>query len=190
MGVLTNGNGSAKHSLIERGNDLYETPEVATRALLAAEKLPPVIWEPACGYGAISSVLVSAGHQVYSTDLVNYGYGAVRDFLKDGDYVSCDAIVTNPPFKDAMEFVKRAMDRAPLVIMLLRLAFIESERRRPILDNGRLARVHVFRNRLPMMHRDGWQGNKVSNPTAFAWFVWDRNHEGPTTLNRISWVSA
>lgn len=190
MGVLTNGNGSASHSLAERGNDLYETPEVATRALLAVEKLPHAIWEPACGNGAISSVLTSAGHRVFSSDLVNYGYGAVQDFLKDGPSVDCDAIVTNPPFKDAMEFVRLAMDRAPLVIMLLRLAFIESERRRPILDNGKLSRVHVFRNRLPMMHRDGWEGNKVSNPTAFAWFVWDRDHSGPTTLNRISWVAA
>jgi hypothetical protein len=71
--------------------------------------------------------------------------------------------------------------------MLLRLAFMESERRAAILDGGKLARVYVFRNRLPMMHRDGWEGNKVSNPTAFAWFEWDRAHDGPTELCRISW---
>jgi len=40
------------------------------------------------------------------------------------------------------------------VFMLLRLAFLESERRSPILDRGQFVRVHVFKDRLPMMHRD------------------------------------
>ena len=51
----------------------------------------------------------------------------------------------------------------PRVVMLLRLAFLESKRRSGILDGGQLARVHVFRNRLPMMHRAGWAGPKASS---------------------------
>ena len=70
--------------------------------------------------------------------------------------------------------------------MLLRLAFLESERRSRILDTGTLARVHIFRRRLPMMHRDGWQGPKASSAMAFAWFIWDRAHTGPAILNRVS----
>lgn len=54
-----------------------------------------------------------------------------------------------------------------------------------------LARVHVFRKRLPMMYRHGWDGPTNSNSgMAFAWFVWDRNHSGPTELHRLSWVAA
>ena len=75
----------------------------------------------------------------------------------------------------------------PKVIMLLRLAFLESERRTPILDAGDLARVYVFRKRLPMMHRDGWEGKKANSGMAFAWFVWDRAHRGDTIIKRISW---
>ena len=71
--------------------------------------------------------------------------------------------------------------------MLLRLAFLESERRTSILDGGKLARVHVFRNRLPMMHRAGWQGPRASSSTPFAWLVWDAEHHGPTALHKISW---
>ena len=71
--------------------------------------------------------------------------------------------------------------------MLARLALLEFERRTNILERGALARVHVFRNRLPMMHRDGWTGPRASSAMAFAWFVWDRNHSGPTTIGRISW---
>jgi hypothetical protein len=44
----------------------------------------------------------------------------------------------------------------------------------------------VFRDRVDMMHRDGWTGPKVNNPTAFARFVFDRDHRGPTTMHRIS----
>ena len=56
-----------------------------------------------------------------------------------------------------------------------------------ILDGGLLARVHVFKNRLPMMHRAGWAGPQASSAIPFAWFVWDREHAGPTTIDRISW---
>jgi hypothetical protein len=69
--------------------------------------------------------------------------------------------------------------------MLLRLAFLESEKRSDILDGGKLARVHVFKRRLPMMHRADWAGPKASSSIAFAWFVWDREHSGPATLDRI-----
>jgi hypothetical protein len=38
-----------------------------------------------------------------------------------------------------------------------------------------------------MMHRDGWTGRKNTNPTAFAWFVFDRNHNGSDgTVHRLS----
>jgi hypothetical protein len=187
--------GNSKAALSERGDDLYETPAVATEALLRAEQLPENIWEPACGPGSIVGSLRGAGHKVYATDLVDYGcpdseHGV--DFLMErapGFYIG--AVVTNPPFKLANEFVTHAIGLGiPKVVMLLRLAFIESERRRAILDGGFLARVHVFRNRLPMMHRAG-RGTQVaktnSSAMAFAWFVWEQTHKGPTTLNRISW---
>lgn len=190
--------GNAKAALVERGDDLYETPAEAVHALLQAETLPEVIWEPACGPGAIVKVLRDAGHLVHATDLVDYGLEDSEsrvDFLMEKHpnfYIG--AVVTNPPFKLAREFAVHALAiGVPKVIMLLRLAFLESESRRALLDNGWLARVHVFRNRLPMMHRAG-RGTKVaktnSSAMAFAWFVWDRDHQGPTELRRISWEAA
>lgn len=184
---------AGKAALRERGDDLYETPAEAVHALLRVEPLPRNIWEPCCGLGAITRVLRSAGHVVHATDLVDYNSNhqdhARRDFLMERSTpAGTEAIVTNPPYKLANEFVAHALELCPRVVMLLRLAFLESERRTTILDGGHLARVHVFKNRLPMMHRAGWTGPKVTNPTAFAWFCWDRNHVGPTTLNRIAWM--
>lgn len=182
---------SGRAPLSDRGDDLYETPPEAVRALLAAEQVPARIWEPACGPGAIVKVLRASGREVIAGDLVDYGcplsFKGIDFLMEYCAPYDLECIVTNPPYKLADQFVAKAIELCPKVIMLLRLAFLESERRRPILDGGQLARVHVFRNRLPMMHRDGWEGRKVSSSISFAWFVWDRAHTGPTELRRISW---
>jgi hypothetical protein len=101
--------------------------------------------------------------------------------------VGVEAVVTNFPFKTGGEMVAHALELVPVVIVLARLTFLESERRSNILDGGSLARVHVFRSRLPMMHRKGWTGPIASSAVSYAWFVWHRDHRGPTTLSRISW---
>lgn len=180
-----------RHILADRRDDLYETPSVAVEALLRVLRLPHHLWEPACGRGKIVDVLRAAGHEVVASDLVDYGnptHFYRRDFLMETKTPNkCEAIITNPPFKLAEEFVEHAISLCPKVIMLLRLAFLESERRRHILDNGWLARVYVFRKRLPMMHRDGWEGRKANSGMAFAWFCWDATNTGPTEIHRLSW---
>jgi hypothetical protein len=179
-----------RHPHAERGFDCYETPEVAVEALLRVEQLPHRIWEPACGPGKIVGVLQRHGHEVLASDIIDYGNGQdwIFDFLTgDPPISSVEAIVTNPPYQHAEAFVRRALELAPKVVMLLRLAFLESERRCDILENRGLARVHVFRKRLPMMHRAGWEGKKANSGMAFAWFVWERGHQGPIELRRLSW---
>jgi hypothetical protein len=97
------------------------------------------------------------------------------------------AIITNPPYRLADKFVRHALALASRVAMLLPLRYLEGVRRSDILDAGTLAQVFVFRNRLPMMHRAGWQGPRASSQMAFAWFVWERDHRRPAELHRISW---
>ena len=66
--------------------EFYPTPPEATRALLSVETFDGFIWEPACGRGAISTVLETAGYQVVSTDLIQRDYGAGGiDFLRETD---------------------------------------------------------------------------------------------------------
>jgi len=177
-----------RHTHAERGHDLYETPRIAIEKLLKVETLPHRIWEPAVGRGALARVLAGAGHDVIGTDLIDYGAGYTggRDFLMERKAPDgCTAICTNPPYKLANEFVAHALDLAPTVIMLLRLAFMESARRTPILENCGLGKVYVFRSRLPMMHRDQWAGRKANSGMAFCWMRWDRGYTGDTIIRRI-----
>ena len=180
-----------RHTFAERGLDLYETPTVGTEALLRVEKVPHCVWECAAGRGAIAHILHAYGHDVVSSDICDYGsfpLDFVADFLTQKQMPGgSTCILTNPPYQIVERFVAHALELAPLVIMLLRLAFLESERRCDILEGRGLARVHVFRKRLPMMHRDQWAGRKASSGMAFAWMVWDRNYTGPTVIDRISW---
>ena len=122
-------------------------------------------------------------------------YGFQLDFT--GDFLvqehaptGCSCILTNAPFKVLNRFIAHALDLCPRVIVLARLALLESTRRTAILERRGLARVHVFRERLPMMHRDGWTGPRASSAVPYAWFVWERGYTDPIIVNRISIVTA
>lgn len=175
-------------NLSERGVDAYWTPDIAVHALERCETLPPFILEPMAGAGNIVSVLDSYGHGVTAFDLYDYGSPRVAsgvDFLTWNKPAEC--IVSNPPFKDAAKYIKKAIEISPLVCMLLRLSYLEGgirdKDRAYVLD--KLSRVHVFAKRLPRMHRYGYEGPTAPSGMAFAWFVWDQSHEGKATIDRI-----
>lgn len=190
-----------RQSKADRGFELYETPAVATLALLKHERLPHMIWEASCGRGAIARVLRGAGHDVIATDLVDYGSAdqdaANFDFLHQTDVPvqGIDGIVQNPPFSCAAQFAKKSIELCPQVYMLLPLRFLEAGNEKTeagrarlwVLDRGYLARVLVFANRLPLMHRDGWDGPKSTNTAAYAWFVFSWYNRGAAQIHRISW---
>jgi hypothetical protein len=182
-----------RRPLSERGPDLYSTPEVAVRALLRVETVPGRVWEPCAGKGNIVRVLREAGVVVIASDLHDHGFPLhfQQDFLATTTMPkACAAIVSNPPYSlcaRSAPFVRHALNLAPIVILLMRLAFYESEARCEILERRGLRAIHVFRLRLPMMHRDQWAGPKANSGMAFCWMVWDRSHTGPTTIDRISW---
>ena len=169
-----------------RTDDFHETPEIATRALLSVETFTGPIWEPACGYGAISRVLDSAGHDVVSTDLVPRGFGDGRvDFLLELE-PRAPNIVTNPPFKLAEQFARHAVRLTTgKVALLCRLGWLEGMERRRMFDALPFARLWVFSWRLPMMHRVGFVGERSSSAIAFAWFIFEHGHSGPATVGHL-----
>ena len=80
-------------------NDFYATPSLATQELLKKECFGGTLWECACGDGAISKVLIDNGYDVYSSDLIDRGYGEQLDFLQsdkniDKLYVSLGYLIS------------------------------------------------------------------------------------------------
>ncbi len=68
--------GASNHTLEEREeHDFYATDPIAVDKLLEHEQLESKLWEPACGEGHLSKRLKKFGFQVYSTDLINRGFG-------------------------------------------------------------------------------------------------------------------
>ena len=192
-----------KHSQEERGLDSYPTPPEAVLALMSVEALPERLWEPACGAGNIVKVLRQHGRRVLATDIERRGCPDSQqlDFMQDGavrpanslgqfDTDKIPAIVTNPPFYLLRKgWVERCLSFCPDVYLLARLQFLEgaSDWRSQVLEKSGLRRIYVFRDRLPMMHREGWDGPKASSRMAFAWFCWRRGWTGQTSVKRISW---
>jgi hypothetical protein len=163
-------------------DDFYVTPAHATWSLLRREQFGGTIWEPACGDGAISRVLQAAGYEVLSTDLIDRGYGAVLDFLTSHQVVK--NIVSNPPYKLAEAFVRKALESTTYkVAMLLKLTFLESQSRYRLFQETPPKRVYVFSKRLSL-YRGGVE-NRGGGTTAFAWFVWEHGHVKETTLQVI-----
>lgn len=169
-------------------HDFYPTWPAATAALLSVERFEGGVWEPACGDGAMSRVLESAGYPVISTDLIDRGYGeGGRDFLMEWQ-PRAPNIVTNPPFRWAIEFIERALTLTTgKVALFLRLAFLEGVERGRYLPGTPLARVWVMSRRVPIARGKMVDPGDGHGVIAFAWFVWEHGHEGPATLGFLDW---
>ena len=159
--------------------DFHETPHIAVEALLARERFPQPIWEPACGAGAISEVLLRHKYKVRSTDLHDHGCGESGvDFLQQTKPWK-GSILTNPPFNRAQEFMEHAISVASgKVAFLLRVACLAGVARGRFYAEHPFAKAYVFSKRLPMMHRVGYEGPKSTSTVDFMWLVWDPWHTG------------
>jgi hypothetical protein len=189
--------GAGRAPLKDRANDLYETPAVAVDALLRCEPwLPCTIWEPCAGRGAISRALREAGHRVIAHDLVPYvgadlGIETPIDFLMERrPPPGATRIVTNFPFKNGDEMIRHGLRLGLEVVCLQRLMALEGANRADLIDLH-LRRVWAGIERLPQMHREGYEGRKQSNSGApFAWFVFSPTPRGigePIEFRRLSW---
>ena len=186
------GNSSVRNcnlrSLDAEPNDYYATDPKAVRLLLDQEDFASTIWEPACGEGHISKELLQHGYKVFSSDLVDRGYGhGDCDFLKyqTGKLINCD-IITNPPYRFAKEFVEKALELvAPgrKVAMFLKLTFLEGQGRRELFCNNPPQTVYVSSARLQCGKNGDFSGTSM---VAYAWFVWRKGYHDPTI---IKWIN-
>lgn len=175
--------------------DDFPTPPWATRAL--CEKILLMsprqkrwdCWEPACNRGYMSKVLEEYFSKVHSTDVHDYGYGKVYDFI-----APCAAgarvawIITNPPFKYADQFMAEALRHARRgVAMLVRTSALEGIKRyEKIYKIHPPSTVAQFVERVPMVK--GRIDKKASTATSYCWLVWDTLNPSPAKTTELVWI--
>jgi hypothetical protein len=182
----------SSHSLQDRALDAYFSPPEAAFSLLDVESahLPDCIWEPAAGDGALVIPFQTAGKKVIASDIADYGLANCSvgvDYLKAAAKPDVGGIVTNPPYRLAIEFAEKALNEVPYLALLLRTNFLESTARMPFFKKHRPARIWISSRRLPMMHRHGWEGPRAPSNTCFAWFIWDNNAEKDCVVDWFDW---
>jgi hypothetical protein len=165
--------------------DYYATEPKAVELLLEQENFTDTVWECACGKGHIVTALAEHGHWVISTDIVDRGFGCVKDFFDHKDPIRID-IITNPPYNKAQEFVEHALEIAQdgvKVAMFLKLTFLEGQKRRELFKKSPPRTVYVSSSRLQCGKNGDFSG---SSAVAYAWFVWEKGYKGETT---IKWIN-
>ena len=174
--------------------DYFPTPPWATRALLewldersAGLGGRGTVWEPACGEGHMARPLAERFERVIATDVHDYGFGSVRDFLWPGADEPVDWIITNPPFRLAAEFIERAHQVARCgIAMLVRTAFLESaDRHERLFSKTPPSEILQFVERVPMFR--GRLDAGGSTATAYCWLVW-RYLRRPAPMTEFHWL--
>lgn len=169
--------------------DHFPTPPWATRAL--CEYVISVggmaVWEPACGEGHMARPLAEYAASVRATDVHDYGFGQVRDFLFPGAHngLPVDWIITNPPFRLAEQFIHIGLDAAQRgVAVLVRSVFIESSGRYHGLFRDRPPAIYAqFVERVPMVK--GRLDRTASTATSYCWLIWTTE---PCTKTDLRWI--
>lgn len=176
-------------------DDWYQEQPDADEALLRVEPLAGLrCWDPAAGGGNIPKVLGAHGIECRASDIVDRGWPrtVVSDFFfflaKENE---CDAIVSNPPFREFIPWTRHALTMAPLVILLLPTAFLEGTReRKAFYDRTPPARVWTSRARISMPPgklvgpdglmegKDGKRRKPAGGTRCFSWFVFVKGHTG------------
>jgi predicted Rdx family selenoprotein len=163
-------------------HDLYPTPEDATQAIIDALRLPKdaLIYDPGCGDGKLLRVFTANGYMnTVGSDLRHTGYGRGGwDYLSPDQTIlwerKPDAIIMNPPFSRALEFIEKALTQAPVVATLLKADFFNAQ------DRTTLGRAQPPTHHYPLTWRPIFLAKeRGKNPLMnCTWFVWRRDMSG------------
>lgn len=190
--------GASNHVVEERAKlDYYATDPVVIDKLLTVEKPYSHIWECAAGGGHLAKKLKEQGYEVTTSDIIerNYKLDFTQDFLKMsasglGSNEEYD-ILTNPPYKQAKEFVLKALEvlkTGRKAYMFLKLTFLEGQARyKELFSIYPPKTVYVFSERAQCAKNGDFQALKESGGSAlaYAWFVWEKGYKGAT---QIEWL--
>lgn len=146
-----------------RAYDVYETPESSIEALfgIIPIDISKKYLEPCRASG-----------RIYNHLPIGSAWGEIRegvDYLAT-KYNPVDFVITNPPYSLAQEFVEKSLTEAPVVVMLLRLGFLESLKRKEFWEKNPLTSLIILSKR-PSFTEDG-----KTDGSGYGWFLWDKQN--------------
>ena len=139
--------------------DFYPTPPEVTHALMNVIGRFGVIHEPACGQMDMVAVLMEYSDKVLAGDIT-----LGQDYLTL-EPKGADAIITNPPFFLAEQFITKALKEAPVVAMLLKGHYWQAKKRYDFFIKNPPSLI------LPLTWRPDFSG-KGAPTMEMAWSVW------------------
>lgn len=131
------------------------------------------------------------GYNVRNSDIIDRCGNEVYDFLLldnvewDGD------IITNPPYRLALQFIYKALQIIPdgnKVAMFLRLQFLEGKERKYLFRTLPPKVIYVSSSRILCAKNADFEGmiKGGGSAVAYAWFVWVKGYKGETM---IKWIN-
>lgn len=181
--------------------DLYCTDPKACELLLEVEPDINNVWECCTGLKHLSNVLEKHNKLGRMSDIVNRTDDnriEVIDFLKDTDNIIWNgSIVTNPPYRNALDFVKQALKvitEGNKVCMFLKLQFLEGKERKQFFLENPPKIVYVCSSRIvcaingefEKVDEKTGKSSKISSAVCYAWFVWEKGFKGEPVIRWIN----
>lgn len=168
-------------------SDHYSTPLPIVRLLLDAERYPDHVLEPAVGEERIiEKALKERGYRVTCFDLLGRGKEQRCFFDIDETY---PALITNPPFRLATEFVEHAKrivsDKFSMLLPLNNLTGFDRWQRLWTATEFPLAKVHVL-NRGVHFLQDPHRDQIDTSQMYCAWYTFEKKHTGPPTMQWLN----
>lgn len=168
-------------------NELYETPLVSLQSIIKYLNLPTdaTYLEPCDGMGAISGFLKDLGYNVTTNELYSSVYNSQQDFNEDflttnkfNDEFDC--VIMNPPFKKAKEFILKALEVSPRVLVFCRLTLLESKNRyADLFSKGLLHSIYLHSERVGcrkgVLGDGGVSFEKEVKAVAYCWYEFSRD---------------
>ena len=179
--------GATAHSLEKREeNDFYATDPKALELFLDQTEIKLTnVWECACGEGHLAEVLKKRNLLRKASDLINRGYGETGiNFLNYSNKWNGD-ILTNPPFGEALRFCQHALyciEDGSKVIMLMRIQFLEGQKRKSFLQSNPPKFVYVSSSRLLLAKNADFVRYNTPSANCYAWYVWEKGFKGDTSI--------
>ena len=154
--------------------DRYNTPEYAVKLICGEIDWSNVMtfYEPCRGKDHIWNVVkIRRG---YSLKMFWSEIDRGRDYLK-GKKWQVDLTLTNPPFSLAREFIDQARSHSSVTVMLLRLNYLGSQKRREWWQNQEPDYIFALSERPCFEKKKSKRTGKLlisTDATEYGWFVW------------------